>query len=72
MSERVVKKAMKQMKCKKSAGTDVIYQDCLILGTDVIVTPITKIINSSISINWFTFDIAIKANDLMHLLMPII
>ena len=48
MSEKKVRKAMMGMKKKKSSGPDGISQENLILGTDVLVIPLTRIINASI------------------------
>ena len=53
VSETVVRKAMKKMKNKKSAKSDGIPQDCLLLGANVLVTPITHIINTCISTGIF-------------------
>ena len=48
VSEKTVEKAMKDMNKKKSAGADGLSQDKLILATDVLKIPLTRIINSSI------------------------
>ena len=48
VSEKKVRKAMMGMKKKKSSGPDGISQENLILGTDVLVIPLTRIINASI------------------------
>ena len=37
------------MKMKKSAGADEIPQECLLLGKSILASPITKIINASIT-----------------------
>ena len=44
-----VKKAMKSMKKKKSCGHDEISQECLLLGSQNLAGPLTKLINQSIS-----------------------
>ena len=49
VTEKKVKKAMMSLKKKKSAGNDGISQENLVLGTDTLVIPMTRIINSSIS-----------------------
>ena len=49
VSEATVKKAMKNMQKKKSAGKDGVSQECLLLGKDVLSIPLTRIINSSIT-----------------------
>jgi hypothetical protein len=48
VTEKSVKKAMQGMKKKKSAGKDGISQEQIILGTDVLVIPLTRMINTSI------------------------
>ena len=48
VTEEKVKKAMLSLKKKKRAGKDGISQEQLILGTDVLVIPLTRIINESI------------------------
>ena len=48
VTEKTVKKVMKDMRKKKSAGHDNISQECLLLGKNVLATPLTRIINSSI------------------------
>ena len=49
VTEKKVKKAMLSLKKKKSAGKDGISQEQIVLGTDVLVIPLTRIINNSIS-----------------------
>ena len=53
VSEKKVRKAMDAMKKKKSAGLDGISQENLLLGKEVLVIPLTRIINSSISTGIF-------------------
>ena len=48
VTEEKVRKAMLSLKRKTSAGKDGISQEQLILGTDVLVIPLTRIINESI------------------------
>lgn len=48
VTEKKVKKAMDDMKKKKSAGLDGISQECLLMGSDIIAVPLTRIINTSI------------------------
>ena len=48
VSEEVVKKAMNKMKKKKSAGVDGISQENLLLGTEILAIPLTRLINCSI------------------------
>ena len=43
-----VNDTMRKMKMKKSAGSDEISQECLLLGKSVLASPLTKIINDSI------------------------
>ena len=45
VTEEKVRKAMMSLKKKKSAGKDGISQEQLILGTDVLAIPLTRIIN---------------------------
>ncbi len=49
VSERTDYKAMCSVKKKKSAGVDGISQEQLVLGTKVLVLPLTRIINNSIT-----------------------
>ena len=49
VSEKKVKKAMLNIKKRKSAGSDGISQETLILGADVLVLPLTRIINNLIT-----------------------
>ncbi len=49
VSEKTVYKAMCSLKKKKSTGVDGISQDKLVLGTKVLVVPLTRIINNSIT-----------------------
>ena len=49
VTEEKVKKTMDKMKKKKSAGLDGISQECLLLGSDILSAPLTRIINSSIA-----------------------
>ena len=44
----VMKKVMKEMRNKKSAGHDNISQECLLMGKKVLAVPLTRIINTSI------------------------
>ena len=48
VSEKKVRKAMLSLRKKKSAGKDGLSQEQLILGTDVLAIPLTRIINTSI------------------------
>jgi hypothetical protein len=48
VSEKVVEKAMKGMNKKKSSWTDGLGQDKLVLATEILKIPLTRIINSSI------------------------
>ena len=50
---KAVEKIMKQMKKKKSKGKDGISQECLLLGQEALVAPLTAIINHSISTGIF-------------------
>ena len=43
VSEKSAKKAMDQMKKKKSSGKDGISQECLLLGKEVNKIPLTRI-----------------------------
>jgi hypothetical protein len=45
---KTVTKIIKAMSKKKSKGNDGISQECLLLGTEVLAGPLTKIINTSI------------------------
>ena len=47
VSVKTVTKIMKKMKKKKSAGTDGVTQECLLMGVDVVAEPLTHIINTS-------------------------
>jgi hypothetical protein len=49
VSEKTDYKAMCSVKKKKSAGVDGISQEQLVLGTEVLVLPLTRIINNSIT-----------------------
>lgn len=49
VTEKKVLKAMRSMKKKKSAGKDGISQENLIMGTETLVVPLTRIINESIA-----------------------
>ena len=49
MSSGKVAKTLKNMKKKKSAGVDGLSQENLILATYVLVTPLTSIVNASIT-----------------------
>ena len=49
VTEKTVYKAICSLKKKKSAGIDGISQEQLVLGAKVLVVPLTRIINSSIS-----------------------
>jgi hypothetical protein len=49
VSEKTVYKAMCSLKKKKNAGVDGISQEQLVLGTKVLVVPLTRIINNSIT-----------------------
>ena len=53
VSTKTVKKLMKSMAAKKSKGNDGVPQDCLLLGQEVIVNPLTNIINTSIEAGSF-------------------
>ena len=53
VSVKEVTKIMKKMSKKKSKGNDGISQECLLKGLDVLATPLTKIINNSISTGIF-------------------
>ena len=53
VTEKIVEKAMKQMKKKKSAGKDGVTQECLLLGKEILKFPLTRIINSSIETGVF-------------------
>ena len=53
VTEKIVEKAMKQMKKKKSAGKDGVSQECLLLGKEILKFPLTRIINSSIETGVF-------------------
>ena len=44
-----VRKSMKKMSKKKSKGTDGIPQDCLLMGLEVLVAPLTDVVNCSIT-----------------------
>ena len=46
---KAVKKAMKEMRKKKSSGRDNVTQECLLNGMDVLAEPLTHIINASIA-----------------------
>ena len=48
VTEKQVLEAMKGMKKKKSAGVDGVTQEQLIMGSEVLVVPLTRIINASI------------------------
>ena len=50
---KTVTKIMKAMSKKKSKGNDGITQECLLLGTEVLAGPLTKIINTSIESGHF-------------------
>ena len=52
VSEKKVRKAMMGMKKKKSSGPDGISQENLILGTDWLVIPLTRIINGEFPEVW--------------------
>ena len=47
---------MAEMKKKKSSGKDGLSQECLLLGKEVLVAPITRLINSSIAAGKFPED----------------
>ena len=49
VTEKEVRKIMKNMSKKKSKGNDGVSQECLLLGLDVLAAPLTKIINNSIN-----------------------
>ena len=49
VSEKMVLKTIKNMKNKKSSGLDEITQEQLKMGADILVIPLTKIINASIA-----------------------
>ena len=53
VSVKTVTKVMKAMSKKKSKGNDGISQECLLLGTEVLAGPLTKIINTSIETGHF-------------------
>ena len=53
VSAKTVKKLMNSMAAKKSKGNDGVPQDCLLLGQEVIVNPLTNIINTSIEAGVF-------------------
>ena len=46
--EEKVKKTMGKMKKKKSAGRDRISQESLLLGAEILMIPLTRIVNTSI------------------------
>ena len=48
MSDRNLKKVTKKLKRKKSLGTDGLTKQQLIIGADILVSPLTSIINQSI------------------------
>ena len=48
-----LKKVMKKMAKKKSKGKDGIPQDCLLLGQEVLASPLTDVVNSSITTGTF-------------------
>ena len=56
VSHSKVAKALRKMKKKKSAGVDGLSQESLVLGTDVLVNPLTSIVNCSITIGEFPAD----------------
>ena len=49
VTEKMVSKVMRSLKKKKSKGEDGISQDVIMMGEKALLTPITHIINSSIS-----------------------
>jgi hypothetical protein len=53
VSVNTVTKIMRKMSKKKSSGKDGISQECLLLGLDVLATPLTAIINHSINTGTF-------------------
>ena len=48
VTEQKVKKAMDDMKKKKSSGIDGVSQEGILIGSEVLVIPLTRLINSSI------------------------
>ena len=53
VTERTVRKVMDKMSKKKSKGPDGVTQELLLLGKETLVTPLTWLINSSISSGTF-------------------
>ena len=53
VTEKTVSKAMRRMKKKKSAGSDGIRQDIMLLGEMALITPLTHLINTSIATGVF-------------------
>ena len=53
VTEKMVSKVMRSLKKKKSKGEDGISQDVIMMGEKALLTPITHIINSSISTGVF-------------------
>ena len=47
VSEQKVKKVMDKMNKKKSSGLDGISQECVLMGAEILVIPLTRIINAS-------------------------
>ena len=47
VTKEQVKRMMAEMKKKKSSGLDGIGQDLLLMGTDMIRTPLTRVTNNS-------------------------
>ena len=48
VSKKLVQTVLKKIKKKKSSGRDGLSQEHLVLGSGVLVNPLTKIINESI------------------------
>ena len=56
VTEQQVKKAMDDTKKKKSAGMDGIKQESLLMGTEVLDVPLTRLINMSIQSGIFPME----------------
>ena len=54
VTEKTVSKAMRRMKKKKSAGSDGIRQDIMLLGEMALITPLTNLINTAIATGVFS------------------
>ena len=48
VTENQVKKAIESLKKKKSSGLDGVSQECVVMGAEVLVVPLMRIINCSI------------------------